>query len=687
MAARSGTGRVRDSSDLTPFVGRAHERAELRKLLTSGSALVTLTGTGGSGKTRLADVLLADLVGCFPAGVHRIALESLSDPALLQQTVAGALGLREEPGRPLLAGLVERLAGEPRLLLLDNCEHLLSACADLAAALRVGCPELRLLATSREALGLPGERVWPLAPLVLPAAPRPGAAADPATVAGSEAAQLFVLRARRLLPEFAVTAENAAAIVATCRQLDGLPLALELAAARLRFLSPAQLAARLAQRFRLLTGGDASVPRQQTLRAAIDWSYSLLSEPEQALFCRLGVFAGSFTLEAVEAVMPPGALGGAYPLDVLERLVERSLVVAERSGEAVRFRMLESLRVYAAERLAEAGAAEEAAHAHLTFYLALAEAAAQELAGEQQARRLRELDAEQDNLRAALAFAAEALPEAGLRIAAALARYWELRGWLREGRAWLERLLERAPDVPPALLARALTRAAGLAHRQSDYAGARRLLDQALAVCRTRGAESELVTVLRQLTFTARLQLDYETARAAAQEALAVLGPSGPPVPRASLLNELGAIAHMYDEPAAAVRYLREGLALCRSVGEVQGTAVTLDNLARVLWDLDQEEEALALAQEALALHRQIGNELGAAGVLSTLAQFALDRDEPGRAERYRHEALALYRAAGNLHGAAMSVYNLGHIAFSRGDLATAARRFDEALGEAVAMN
>jgi len=450
---------------LTSFVGRDRERAGVRRLLAT-SRLVTLTGPGGVGKTRLALRVAADVLPEYPHGVWLAELAVLADPARVPQAVAAAAGVPEDPARPLLAVLADALRPRRLLLLLDNCEHLVGACARLADALLRACPGLTVLATSREPLSIAAEAAWPVPPLAVPDAgkPPPGG-----TAARYEAVRLFRDRAAAARPTFRLTRRNAPAVAQLCARLDGLPLALELAAARVRVLPVAELAARLEDRFRLLTGGSRAAPaRQQTLRATLDWSYDLLSEPERALFRRLAVFAAGWTMAAAEAVGADADGQGIAPgevLDLLTGLLDKSLVTADEQPDGTaRYRLLETVRQYAQERLAAGGEAEVVQRRHAAFFLGLAEAAAPELLGGRQTAWLDRLEREHDNLRAALEWLTErGAVEAGLRLGNAVGPFWLTRGYLQEPRERLERLLALPGAEGTSLRARVLVGTAGLA--------------------------------------------------------------------------------------------------------------------------------------------------------------------------------------------------------------------------------
>lgn len=425
----------------TSFVGREREMVEVKRLLAM-TGLLTFTGAGGSGKTRLAVEVARDLVGSYPDGVWLVELAPLSDPDLVPGTVAGVLGVREQPNLPLTDTLAEALKVRKMLLVLDNCEHLIEACARLTDVLLGSCPGVRLLATSREPLSVAGEVVWPVPPLSVPDAERP------LTLEGLnvyESARLFVERALYRPSAFVLTAEIAQAVAEICQQLEGIPLAIELAAARVGTLAVSQISERLGDSLRLLTGGDrTATPRQQTLRGALDWSYDLLSEPEKKLFCRLSAFAGGWTLEAAETVGADEGVEEGDILDLLGRLVDKSLVVAEAvetlHATSLRYRFLEPVRQDAREKLEESGEAEKARRRHAEHYLALAGQAERELYGSDRTPWLDMLETEHDNIRAALVWSLDGGgEELGLQLVSRLWLFWSTRGYLDEGRGWLEK--------------------------------------------------------------------------------------------------------------------------------------------------------------------------------------------------------------------------------------------------------
>jgi non-specific serine/threonine protein kinase len=625
--------------ELSSFVGRERELATLAELLGQ-TRLLTLTGTGGVGKTRVAVHLAAGRVERYAQGVWLVELAPLSDLTLVPQAVATAVGVREDGGRSLLDALRDALRQRQLLLVLDNCEHLIATCAELAETLLRACPHLQILATSREALGIGGETVWRVPSLELPErGPLP-----PLQQLGQCAAvRLFVERAVSAQPRFALSAQNAAAVVAICRRLDGIPLALELAAACAAALPVAEVAARLEHSFRLLTRGSrTALPRQQTLRGTVDWSYDLLSEPERLLFARLSVFAGGFTLEAAEAVCAEGAIAEDDVLDLLLSLAQKSLLVAEEhDGVVARYRLLEPLRQYAGERLVERGEAAAVQTRHVGYYLALAEAAEPELRGPQQGVWLERLEREHDNLRAALAWSREqAVGELGLRLGGALWKFWSSRGYLSEGRRWLEAVLEETGESLTRVRATALHGAGALASMQGDYGRASALFEEALALRRDLSDTGGIAGSLSNLGLVALRQGDYG---------------------RASALFE-------------------KSLALSRELEDAQGIAHSLRNLGIVALDQGLYERASALFEEALALTKELGDPGNIAGSLMSLGLIALDQGDYGRAAALQEAALSLLRELGDGWGMAIALSNLGLVAQEQGDHGRAKSLFEESL-------
>jgi predicted ATPase/class 3 adenylate cyclase len=631
----------------TSFIGREREQAEVR-LLLGAAPLVTLTGTGGAGKTRLALEVAAGLVADHADGVWLVEFAALADPTLVPQAVAQALGLREEPGRHLLATLAAHLQPKALLLVLDNCEHLIEACAELATALLRACPHLRLLATSREALEVPGEILYRVPSL---AAPDPDHLPASDQLPRYEAVRLFLARARARRPAFALTAPNSRAVAAVCARLDGIPLAIELAAARVGVLPVEGIAARLDDRFQLLTGGPrTALPRQQTLRATLDWSYDLLSEREQRLLERLAVFAGGWTLAAAEAVCAGVGLESSLQvpevLDLLGGLVNKSLVQAAEADGEVRYGLLETVRQYGQERLAATGETVGVRDRHLGYYLALAEEAEPMLRGPEQGHWLALLETEHDNLRAALGRARErGAGEQGLRLAGALWRFWDYRGYFGEGRNWLEAALAEGGPAPTAARAKALNGAGNFAFYQDDYDRAVALYEESLALLRPLGDTRGIAGSLGNLANVAYVQGDYPRAAALYEESLALMRKLGDTWGIATSLDNLGGVAEAQGDYPRAVALHEESLALFRDLGDTWGIAFSLGTLGNAAYAQGDYPRAATLYEESLALKRELG---ATGGIACALEGFALLAGALG----YSRRAVQLWAAAEALRGA-----------------------------------
>lgn len=629
---------------LTSFIGREREQTEVIELLAT-TRLLALIGPAGSGKTRLALQAAASLVTRYADGVWLVELAALTDGALLPQAVAGVLGIGEEPRQALTTTLVDALGSKELLLILDNCEHLVGASAQLAHLLLQNCPGLRVLATSRAALRVPGEITWQVPPLSLPDPPQlpPVGPELVAVLPAFEAVRLLLDRARWRQPAFAVTEENATAIVEICRRLDGIPLAIELAAARLAVLSPEEVARRLDAALWLLNDGNrTAVPRQQTLRATLDWSYALLSEQEQAVLCRLAVFAGGFGIAAAEAVC------GVSVLDLLAQLVDKSLVMVEEQEafpararlRETRYRLLEIIRQYALERLTADGEAETVRRHHATFYRDLAEVAEPHLAPPEQRGWWSRLEREHDNIRRALESAnAEGDSQTSLRLAGAMWQFWYGRGYQAEGRRWLEQALAcvdpdpQPPSRDPAL-AKALNGAGTIAWSQGDNARARALLEASLEIQRRLGDRLGIASSLHYLGAVAHHEEDYAQAGAFYEESLALRRELGYRPGIAALLNNLGILALAWNDFTLAQALLEESLALYRELRDTIGSAYTLDSLARAARSQGDDARAQSLFLASLQLLRDGGDNVCLVACIDGLAQIAATQGQALRAVR-----------------------------------------------------
>ncbi len=668
------------SPRVTSFIGREREQGEVGGLL-GPTPLVTLVGAGGCGKTRLALQVAADQVERFADGVWLVELAALRDPALAPQALARAVHVREDADRPLTATLIEMLRTSSMLILLDNCEHLLTACAELASSLLHGCPHLHILATSRERLGISGETTYRVPSLSLPTTDRQNPGETPGAYEG---VRLFLDRARAGAPAFALTEENGGAVTRICRRLGGIPLAIELAAARVRSQPVEVIAARLDAGLRLLTGGPRDVPpRHQTLRAALDWSWDLLNDDERMLLRRLPVFAGGWTSPAAAAVCDGGGLQAEVVPDVLETLVDKSLAIMDGDGSDIRYALLETVRQYAAERLQDMDERPAIRDRHLAWHLALAEEVEPDLGGSAQRGGLAVLEREHDNLRAALAWAREREDgESGLRLAAALWRFWNMRGYLDEGRGWLEQALTRKSKTlaPHAVRARALNGAGNLADSQGDYAQAASLHEEALTLQRALGDAKGIAGSLNGLGNVAQKQGDYGRAVVLHEEALTLRRALGDHSSVAASLSNLGIAFSLQGKGERAVSLLEEALVLKRTLGDTWGTAATLNNLGLMLHGQGRHERSKAMHEEALALRRVLGDTQGVATSLRNLGFSAAIRGDYDRATTLLEEALTAQRALGGKMDIADLLSNLATVAYRQGDQPRAAVLYKEGL-------
>ncbi|HZO30988.1 MAG TPA: helix-turn-helix domain-containing protein [Chloroflexota bacterium] len=664
--------------------------------------LVTLTGVGGSGKTRLAIQIAADLLDRFVDGAWFVELAPTSDPSLVPRVVAGALGVREAQEAPILETLLGYLRRKRLLLVLDNCEHLIDACAELAAHLLAACPDLVVLATSREPLRIAGERQWQVQPLALPDL-RALSSLD--ALAGAASVQLFVERATAIDATFALSDSNAAAVARVCTRLDGIPLAIELAGSRIRVLTVDQIAARLDDSFRVLTGGMRGGPgRQQTMQAALDWSYELLTDSERVTFNILGTFAGGFDLDAAEAVCA-GMASSVHPdslltphysvLDVLSRLVDKSLVVAERGTAGHRYRLLEPVRQFAAQALLTGGGHGPARAQHASYYLGLAERASPLLSGPEQVAWLGRLEAERDNLRAALTWIAEhGRADDGLRLAVALGPYWEARGSLSEGRHWLQTVLaaSRAGGAAPALQLRALLAAGTLARLQRDLPPANALLSEGLEAARSladRRSEAEalggLASVHRHLDAVERALMLSEASVRLGREL------DDEPTLAAALLHQgmaLGAqvlVSGSQYDLDRAVSVLEESLMCFRHLEDVRHIAIAATVLGRTLRLTGDHARAAALLREAVLTLGAVGDQANMVDALGGLAHAAMALGESRQAAHLLAASRALRNALGMRYSARNTAYDLSiHEALLR---QMTASELDEAYAAGEAMN
>ena len=687
----TASGPFRRIDNLPPqpgrLIGREKERDEVAALLREGSTgLVTLTGPPGTGKTRLAVSVAASLRDEFRNGLCFVDLAPIHDPDLVAATISQALGLRETRNRSVLEGLRDSLRDAELLILLDNFEQVIAA-APVVSTLAAVSSTVRILVTSREVLRVREELAYHIGELALPEElelpPEELQAASPAV-------ELFVERAAAVKPDFRLTTENAAAVARICRQLDGLPLAIELAAARVKMLPPSTILERLRDQFTLLTGGARDLPdRQRTLRDAIDWSYELLDDDEKVLLQRLCLFVGGCGLDAAEAVIEPGAELGTTVLDGLSSLVDKSFVVGKETAQAEpRFLLLETIREYGLSRLRDGGSNEETRRRHADYYLQMVETASPKLETAEGKEWLSRLTVEHGNLRAAL----ESLIDCGttekaLRMGGALWRFWERRGHLQEGRARLDQLLELSDAtryVGPTM--KVLYAAGVLADAQGDYTAARGHFSRHLEACRRLDYPAGVGTSLNNLAITAQREQDYETARSLFVESLEILKQLDDQEATAWSLYNLSQVSLYLQDLHAARSFAEEALELNRSVGDERGVAWSLSNRADVARAQDDWQAARSDYEDGLGIFRRLGDDRGIASVLADLAELARLQGREREARDLLRESLESCQALEDRTGIArvferLAVLLAGEDPGRAIRLASAAARLREELG------
>ncbi len=632
-------GKTNLPHQLTSFVGRAAEIRELRSLLKQ-ARLLTLTGAGGIGKTRLACEAAKNLLVEFQDGVYLIELASLNDSASPARAVGAALGVSEDGARPLPETLREFLRDKQILLILDNCEQIIEACAALAADLLKNCQHLRVLATSREALDAPGEIVWSVATLSLP--PEVLLKTAPADFADCEAVSLFLERVRLVNPHFSLTSGNFATVAWLCRRLDGIPLAIELAAARVRSLSIEEIAARLDDSLQILTGGGRAVaPRHRTLQAAIDWSYQLLSEQERAMWRALSVFAGGFTLKAAEFICAglPGGGDGSI-LETLTHLIDKSIVLFDGRESKERYSMLETIRQFAAERLRGSDAESLIRARHFSYFSQLARRSESELSSAEQRVRFASLDEEIENLRVALEWSSTADAAEFLSLTNDLWQFWQSSGKLAEGRGWFESALDIAIAAPLETRVKAFQRLGGLMVLQCDFAGAARVYEDGLRLARASGNECYAARILANFGFTLANLKEFERAET----------------------------------------LLGEGLEIFRRINDEKGVAQILNGLGSLAFYLDDLAEASNHFAESLTIYRRLDHRLNVVGLLQNLGTTTHLQKNLSEAENYLTEALELAEKMGERRWLNQTRHVLGYVCNDQKDYARAWKFFAEAL-------
>jgi predicted ATPase/class 3 adenylate cyclase len=667
---------------VSSFVGRERELAEVIKLMGE-TALLTLAGAGGLGKTRLSVQVASAVKDDYPDGVWFVDLAPVGEATLVPQTVAGTLGIKEDAGRPVLETIVKHIGDLRLLLILDNCEHLVGACAELAMRLLRAGPGVKVLATSREPLRIEGETTYQVPAL---AVPHPGNAIALTALGRNEAVRLFIDRAVAARPSFRLTEQNAAAVTDICHRLDGIPLALELAAARVRAFSVETIAERLSDRFELLVGGDrTAMPRQQTLRAAIDWSYDLLTEPERALLRGLSVFAGGWTLDGAEVVASAANIAAAEVLDLLNHLVDKSLVIARDASGGIRHHMLETVRQYGNAKLRESNESDLYHDAHLSHFRQVAEAAEPRLRDAGQREWLGRLQTESDNLRAALEWACSAgKTRSALALARVLGRFWHIRGDYREGRYWLARVqdLRDAPAYRDDL-AWVFYFEGVMALFTMDTKNTQRCLTLSLEAARACGNRRCAAYALDFLGFSALMEADFGTAHARFAECETIFREIGDLWGIAFCLYHAGAGGDARGDSAGALALWEQSLAILQKIGDEHRAGILMQSIGGQLVRNGEIERGADLLRQALRIAAEQGAKLSIACALWEFAEAAEQDASPQSARELFQAAMAVFDSVGIPIGSDRpGMQNLVQPARARGWLARNRAQYERAVAD-----
>lgn len=673
-------------AQMTSFIGREREREEIKQML-SAHRLVTLTGSGGAGKSRLSLQIGMECLPQFSDGVWLVELAPVTDPALIPQALLSTFSLREDRHRSVLEVLIDYLRAKTLLLILDNCEHLIEACAQISEALLQACPKLRILASSREALGLTGEVAYRVPSLT---APNPENLPPLDQLRNADSIRLFIERAATAKPGFTLTDVNAFSLAQICYRLDGIPLAIELAASRVKVLSTEQIAARLDDRFRLLTGGSrTALPRQQTLRAMIDWSYSLLSEQEKKLFRRLAVFVGGWTLEAAEAICSEESKG-VDVLDLLTRLVDKSLVVIEETIEEIRYHRLETIRQYSREKFLETEEVEEIRDRHLAYYVRFAELADEKLKSGEQLIWQNRMSAEADNLRAALAWGLSRNPESALRIAGAANLFWTAGGYSAEGFRWTQKALEQVEKTPvPEDITneqRMIARAKALCGQTrlylslGDNANAKQVAEESVSLYRQTQDRRGLAFALVVLAYPLEFLGERFQAEAALQESYSIGRAEGDVYIICRALNRLGhVIVDLYHDLDLAQRYVEESLRLAKEAGLRSQEAQAFEILGFTAIHRNDHETARSHLKESARVYEEIGAPFNVILEKSNLAHLERKLGNHIEALEYYRETIVAFRDMGQTGAVAHQLECFGFIALAQREYERALQLFASA--------
>ena len=668
---------------LTSFIGREKELAEIKAQL-SGTRILTLLGPGGTGKTRLALQAGADVIDEFENGVWIIELASLTEQSLLSQAIADALQIKEQPGLSLEKILIEHVSSKKILLLLDNCEHLIDACSQLSEKLLRNSPNLKIIATSREGLKCQGEVIYKVLSMKHP---EPGRKMVPEQLLQYEAVRLFTERALSVNPSFRVANENASALAQICFQLDGIPLAIELAAVRTKMLTPETIRQKLNDRFKLLTGGKrTALPRQQTLKAMIDWSYDLLSENEKLLWRRLTVFSGRWTLEAAEEICQDELLDQVDILDLMNELTDKSIILyLENEGN---FKMLETLRQYGQEKLNEDGETAKFYAKHLNYYHGVYGNVFEEYAGPELGSLLDKAEGDYPNIQSALNRSFDnGLKEEGCRLAISMGKFWELRGFYSEGRTWLEKFINDDKDISHESITSSKNAAAILAVHQGLFEVSNKYLTEVLKIYREEGNKKGMGNTLNSLGLNLFDLSEYEKAKIYLRESLSLRREVNNRIGIASTLNSLGLVAIREGDFINAKKFIEESLEIAIELNDTMYKGICYSNLAQIYDNLGDVKKAKEYFEKSLSLDIELGNKNGMCISLYNIGAMELNAKEFSKAEKFFTEGYELSKETGYKQAMFYSMTGLGQLALEMGDHKKSSEIFIETLNELQNVN
>ncbi|MEO8664274.1 MAG: tetratricopeptide repeat protein [Ignavibacteria bacterium] len=661
---------------LTSFIGREKEMAAVKKLF-SAARLLTLLGPGGTGKTRLSLQLAADMIDEFENGVWIVELASLSDPALLVQAIADTLGLKEQTGMLLEKILTDHLKSKELLLVLDNCEHIINSCAELTEELLKNCPGLKIITTSRTVLRSEDETIYKVLPLDHP---DPKKIKTHEELADYEAVRLFIERAVAVNPLFRINESNHLSIAQICYQLDGIPLAIELAAVRVKVLSPENICKRLEDRFRLLTGGKrTALPRQQTLRAMLDWSYDLLSEKEKILWRRLSVFAGGWTAEAAEEICSDEKIEKSDVGSLLNDLAGKSIILLQ--GIDNKFRMLQTVMQYGGVLLSESGEKDKFHNKHLEYYMNLCEGSIPEYSGPTAKLWLNRIEEFYPNVQSALGWSVEhELKEKGNRLAVSMGKFWELRGYYTEGRSWFDKLLTSKENLPPEIIANSKSIAAILATQQGKYEVSDKFILEALEIYERSGNKNRVANSLNNLGLNAYDKGKYDEAKKHLNECLRIRKDSDNKIGICSTLNSLGLVDLVEGDYVGAKKKFVDSLEIALELNDLMYTGIAYSNLAQTYDFLGESEKTKEYFEKGLLIDRELGNKNGICVSLYNLGVIELNDQKYSDAKKLFEESKAICMETGYLLGELYALSGIGLVTFAEKDIFNAENIFKEVL-------